>query len=518
MRDPFSSQHAADVLSRLFTLFRESRYEDRHRPGPDTVNLSPNLLMNLRQFGSVPSVRQLHALSLHLSWSIGGVYRLFGYRLDSMRSVEELLNGARTRFIESYPFHRDRPVDLPAAFGEHGAFQRTAFLSELVMSWRKGTPIRAIRGPHWQRDGILYAQIGTRDALAAPKVPPGSYIAVRPISEHERRNPNPERFYFLQHGSGYLCCACVAHRGRLSVITHGDSYPGPHEFFYPGQIRIVGRVIFFASRLPASAAAVDLPHRGHRPAALMLPWEHRSLPALISTERLRFGITEAQLEEASEILEAQLGAGISARTLRRYEREVGSVPRTPVLLALTLIHSLRFTDVLRLLNLWADESAYYSFAMLMKAKAWADLPLVFQPAETPSPLAQWQSWLDEWGEWPTLLSMAIPDLEQWGRRILRIDQSAWFRGLDPLIEPHSIVVLDEHDTALPTRVDRNKQNWERPIYALRHEGRVICGYLEADGTYFVVVPHPSASTTPRLAFRRNQAQILGRVVGAATPL
>ena len=160
------------------------------------------MLTNLRQFGSTPTPRQLQALKLHLSLTIGGAFKLFGYSLDGMRGIEGRLNGGRTRFIESYPFYRDRPVDLPGVLGHHDAFQSTAFLSDLVVRWQKGIPIRAIRGPHWQKGGFLYAQLGSSDTRSMPKVLPGSYILIRHIGEQERQNPNPEWMYFLQLGNG----------------------------------------------------------------------------------------------------------------------------------------------------------------------------------------------------------------------------------------------------------------------------------------------------------------------------
>jgi hypothetical protein len=189
--DPVLPQHSADVLSRLFALFRKAPGEALHRSGSNVDDLSPNLLMNLRQSGSAPSPRQLHALKLRLSMTTGGVFKLFRYSLDRMREVEFLLNGERTWFVESYPFYRDRPVDLPGVLGEFSSFQHTAFLSELVVSWQQGVPIRALHGRHWQRDGFLYAQLGSSDALALPRIPPGSCVAILPIGEKERRNPAP---------------------------------------------------------------------------------------------------------------------------------------------------------------------------------------------------------------------------------------------------------------------------------------------------------------------------------------
>jgi len=349
-------------------------------------------------------------------------------------------------------------------------------------------------------------------------VPPGSYIAIRPIGEQERQNPNSERMYFLQLGNGYLCCGCAVRQHKLSIIIEDRDYAGPHEFIYPGEVRIVGRVASFGVRLPLTEPSLTPPRRTYKPAPLILPWEHTSLRNLISAERQRFGIVEAHLARASEILESRLGASLSVRTVRRYKQEQERMPRTAVLIGLALIHSLRFTDVLRTLNLWTDETQYHSLRALMSAKTFDDLPLGYPMATPPGPIARWQALVDEWGEWPTLLSMAMPDLGQWESRILRINQSAWFKGLDPLIAPHSVVVLDELKVAPPSHAESHRHNWDRPIFALRQEGKTFCGYLEAHGTSLVLLPHPSSSGTPRMIFRRRRVEILGQVVAVASPL
>jgi hypothetical protein len=219
MYDPAVSRNATEVLAQLLELTRRAPREATARLDRESAGLSADLLTNLRQFGSTPTPRQLQALKLHLSLTIGGAFKLFGYSVDGMRGIEARLNGGRTRFIESYPFHRDRPVDLPGVPGHSDAFQSTAFLSDLIVRWQKGIPIRAIRGPHWQKDGFLYAQLGSSDTRSMPKIPPGSHIAIRPIGERERLNPNPERMYFLQLGDGYLCCGCAVATMDLSNFS-----------------------------------------------------------------------------------------------------------------------------------------------------------------------------------------------------------------------------------------------------------------------------------------------------------
>jgi hypothetical protein len=518
MYDPAVSRNATEVLAQLLELTRRAPREATARLDRESAGLSADLLTNLRQFGSTPTPRQLQALKLHLSLTIGGAFKLFGYSVDGMRGIEARLNGGRTRFIESYPFHRDRPVDLPGVPGHSDAFQSTAFLSDLIVRWQKGIPIRAIRGPHWQKDGFLYAQLGSSDTRSMPKIPPGSHIAIRPIGERERLNPNPERMYFLQLGDGYLCCGCAVRQHKLSIIIEDRGYDGPFEFLYPGEVRIVGRVASFGVSLPLAEPSLSLPRRTNKPAPLILPWEHSSLRNLISAERQRFGIGDAHLARANEILESRLGAFLSVRTARRHKQEQERMPRTAVLIGLAMIHSLRFTDVLRTLNLWTDETQYHSLRALTSAKTFDDLPPGYPMATPPGPIARWQALVDEWGEWPTLLSMAMPDLGQWENRILRINQSAWFKGLDPLIAPHSVAVLDELNVVPPSHTENHRHNWDRPIYALRHEGKTFCGYLERYGTSLVLLPHPSASSTPRMIFRRRQVEILGQVVAVASPL
>jgi hypothetical protein len=101
MYDPVLSRNAAEVLAQLFALTRRAPREAAARLDRESAGLSADLLTNLRQFGSTPTPRQLQALKLHLSLTIGGAFKLFGYCLDGMRGVEGHLNGGRTRFLST---------------------------------------------------------------------------------------------------------------------------------------------------------------------------------------------------------------------------------------------------------------------------------------------------------------------------------------------------------------------------------------------------------------------------------
>src|SRR5260370_37368526 len=115
------------------------------------------------------------------------------------------------------------------------------------------------------------------------------------------------------------------------------------------------------------------------------------------------------------------------------------------------------------------------------------------------------------------MSMVIPRLREVEAKTLRIYQSDLFGGLDPLIPPGSVALLEEIDGFPDTYEDSVKDEWERPIYAVRHGQDILCGYLENDGIHIALVPHP-LSIGRRKTFLRHQVSVLGRFAFAAVPV
>jgi hypothetical protein len=305
--------------------------------------------------------------------------------------------------------------------------------------------------------------------------------------------------------------------GRLLLITEGQGLLTRQEFAYPAEVRIVGRIVSFATRLPIPKHEPSPSRTAHNDMPLSLPWEHRSFSALLRAERLRFDITETHLNRVADVLEEQLGVRLSARTLRRYEHNAQQLPRTAILLAIMAVYSLRASDVLRLLQLWPAGARKLSLTTMMRASKTAELPSVFDPAPMPEPAAQWQELLEQWGEWPRLLSMTVPYLASQQDSLLRLNRISRFRGLDPLVGGGSVVLFDDRDISPPRNGSLERDGWNRPIYVLRYSGEASCGYLEASATHFALQPHP-ASGVPRLIFPHGQVQISGRVTAVASPL
>jgi len=232
---------------------------------------------------------------------------------------------------------------------------------------------------------------------------------------------------------------------------------------------------------------------------------------------MRFGFTEKMLSRANDIFNSSLGITLSARTLRRYQREAEMVPHTEMLIALTLFHMTRFSDVFRLLGLWRDDSDRFSLDTWIKAEHLRDVQLSPRGAERPEPYSRWESIVDNWGEWPALLSMAFPRMSKLQNRLLHVDQIELFPGLTPVIRPGAIALLEETEGFSNIQAGRALFEWERPIYAIRYKERIFCGYLDSDGEHIALIPHPR-SNARRVAFLRHQVEMVGKWIAVASLL
>ena len=75
-----------------------------------------------------------------------------------MREYDLRLNGGRTHIVESYAFELDLLMDVPLDLAPSEAFALDGTLRELVRSWQRDVPMRALKGPAWRRPGTFYVQ------------------------------------------------------------------------------------------------------------------------------------------------------------------------------------------------------------------------------------------------------------------------------------------------------------------------------------------------------------------------
>ena len=204
MYKPIPRSEILDALVHLRDLHRQIKptneqdllvYERREAATRDSLS-------NLPRVSRHPTLRTLLEIADIFRLTLDGAHRLFGYDLDEVREYDLRLNGGRTHIIESYPFNRDLPVDLPSQLATREAFSSDALLRDLVTEWRTNVPIRALGESVWHHPATFYVHVGTEESLGFD-IPPGALAMVTPIEENERMRPNPRGIYLLQFGNRY---------------------------------------------------------------------------------------------------------------------------------------------------------------------------------------------------------------------------------------------------------------------------------------------------------------------------
>jgi hypothetical protein len=489
MYRPVTRGEIADALVHIRDLYRqirpadeqESRAYERREVG------IKDLLSNLPRTKEHPTLTAVDEVADMAKLTNEGAHRLFGYNLAKIREYDLRLNGGRTHIVESYPFERDRLIDLPLEFASEEISGFSGMLGDLVTRWQTGIPIRVLEEAGWLRPGAFFVHIGTEDSLGS-SLPPGSITLVEPIAADERFHPNPRTIYLLQFGNGYRCSRCVVSRGKLQLLTSERTYLGPQNFDYPGAVRIVGRARMFALKLPLP----EYPSRYCLPlcdncADLILPMEQLTRNVLFATGYKRFKRTKKEEQLVREAFRAVFGSGPSQRTERRYRSPTPSEPHVDSLIYFTVANFVRYTDALRTGGSLVTDTGRFSLQTLLNARQWADVLAATPEVRLPQPAKAWEVYRRELVEWAPLLSVKFPELHLWSDRALRLANGSAIQGLDPAIAPGSWMFL-ERALAIPdVQNEQKKAGWSRPIYVLRRGFNIICGYLEKDGAGYALL-------------------------------
>ena len=203
MYRPVTRSEIADALNHIRDLYRRIEpSSERERRASERREIGiKDLLSNLPRTKEHPTLSMVDAVA-DMAWLTNeGAHNLFGYNLARIREYDLRLNSGRTHLIESYPFERDRLMDLPLEFASEEVFGFDGMLGDKVTNWQTSVPIRALEEAGWFRPGTFFVHVGTEDSLGS-SLPPGSRALVCPITKEEELHPNPRAIYLLQFGNG----------------------------------------------------------------------------------------------------------------------------------------------------------------------------------------------------------------------------------------------------------------------------------------------------------------------------
>jgi hypothetical protein len=479
--------------------------------------LSKDLFALARRAGATLSLRHHDRLARVFNLTTDASYRIFGRQLDDIARFEEELNPNRTRLIESYVYHRDHPIQVPRTYSSDTPRDRSYFISDVVTEWQH-LPIRSLGNRSTSPPSFVYAKLGLSDETASAAIPRGAYVQGFPLDEHENLRPDPSKYYLIQHGHGYLCSRCIVEGEFLHLIVDGAGYQGRRRLRLAQDAQILARAgAYFASLLlPPIIYSVSVAQ--HPAAPIIPPWSQTSLQQLIATERLRFGLSAAHIDQRSRRLPAWAGYKVSGKHVPVIETAEG-LPHVSTAFCLAAICSLRLQDVLRSCRVELDDARRLSLETILQANNQQDIDryLNHLAEQEQSRTNVWPPSLSRWSDLGTLLSIIRRHFPEPQFEFLHVDQGIQYRGLDPRIRSGSILVVQLFSSRNQVREPLNSEyqrKGRRLIYVIRHKGSLICSYIEATGNdHLILVPHPLAKGGSPRVITRKDTTLIGIGVG-----
>lgn len=463
---------------------------------------------NARRASMRPMVHTLDEIESLCQLTKDGAYRLFGYTLDSIRDCDQDLNSSRTHLVESYVFDRDRDVALPLELANEAAFAKTAYLNELVVGWQTTIPMWQLGPRPWDDPGSFYVRIGTDDSKNA-SLPPGAIAAAQRVNEAERMSPNPEAVYVLQFRNGYQCGRCAVLDGRLHFST-GETP------LYPGMVRILGRVIGFASGLPVSTSVLQRELRAYEGNGDLVPtWEQSSVGKLFATEHKRFARASAEQVQMQKALDSIFTSELSERTRRRYRSETESKPHVDTLIRMSLENYLPYSEVLRIGGYRFHDEDRYSLESMLRASKFSDLLEARREVVSPRPFEVWDARSKELLNHGALLARTFSEARFLPKRIVRVGDDQRLDNDETELKPGSWLLLEDDAKQAEIGSETQRGGGRRPLYVLTHEFCPHVGHLDHDGDRFMLTGVAGEGKVPLGAAELSQVR---RVCGVIVPM
>jgi hypothetical protein len=484
------------------------------RQGSESRELYATITNAIRK-GTLPHLRAIEALRQAAGLSIGSVYLALGVNLDKLAWLRSQLNVNRTRPAPNRVFLPGTPALFPARFADLPKPYPTMPLSRIVSGWCR-QPVSNLA--NWQRQPCLYAQVGLQDGISYPAIPPGAFLQIDPRFTTVQGVSDPH-YYFLRHPYGYSCCRCAVDDGDIFLLPSTGLYP-KLKFSHPGVVHIFGRVRGFCGRIdrvvpPPAIHERQLKSRREPMSSTPAQWAQsrpQGQPMLLDQRRC-LGIPYEELDRATDLMHSlsdEFGRfHISNGHAHKIEHLPDFVPTAQTLYPLTAYYALDYGEALSSYGFSVDNRGTMDLSAKEARLTMSDVAATVGSAPWRSDFASFI--LDQWLEWPALLSQLGPDPRS------KVFFFAGNRGMEPLLKPASFVVVDDSQTNIAASA---LSGWERPIYLfyLRQQG-FVAGYAEKHGNQIHIVAHPQAADQRWTSFvSPDQGEVVGRITAVATRL
>jgi hypothetical protein len=483
--------------------------------------LPHNLYYDLSHGHFSPSLFQLVAFSRISNYRLRDWLRVFGFDIEAIPRFQIQFRSKRTALLES---SLDDPSSRIRWFRNLHTGTPPTELVPLANLLELTEPRRLASLSRFHDGGLLYAQIGSEDALAFPELLPGSIVRINPeLTRKALKQVTAEgsrHLFLIQHYKGLSCCHVrVSGRGRIATISGQLPY-AQMEFRVPEEARIIGIADLEIRNLVAPqqpTVAKSLAKRSHPD---LLSANPSQLGPLLRRARIEMGLSFRAAAAKSRELADALGDDryfTASGSLSDYETLKTPPRHFHKVITFCVIYSLRLNQIFQVLGFSLEDPSREPIPDWLTGRTSSenDASTDGDPIERTGFISDLAS---ELGGVPLFLRSTMGAL--CGLPRLSLKDFFWIGESVNAVHPYlkgAVLAVVNRQKKKPNDC-ASKPLWQQPIYIImKREGTYLCGcYSQENDT--VVIHSYRGGTHKRDELRSRDAEIIGKVVSVARRL
>jgi hypothetical protein len=510
------------LSSKGLTLHQASERSARLFGRNSSYYLPHNLYYDLSYGHFSPSLPQFVAFSRISNYRLRDWLHVFGFDIEEIPRLQIQLASKRTALLESsledsnlhIPWFRNLRAGAPPV--------DTVPLSRLLQ-WtepRRLGPILDLNNKN-----VLYAKVGSEDALAFPELLAGSIVRVNPEMAGEALKSITEKgsaaLFLMRHAKGFCCCH-IRTAGRRRIATISTQLPyAQMEFGVPEQARIIGVLDLEIRSLvgPQTPSVAKSLSRRWKPDVLSL--ETPQLGPLLRRARIEMGLSFRAAAAMSREVANALGDEryfTASGSLSDYET-LSTPPRhVHKIITFCAIYSLRLNAIFQALGLNLDDAGREPIPGLL-----TDRPSL-SPNRTTAAVHRGEDTgffgelLTELGGTPLFLRRSVSALCGLPRPSLKdfFRMARTPRPVHPYLAGGVLAVVNRQQKK-PNDCG-SKPLWQQPLYiVLKRDGTYVCGCCSRENNSLVVHTYPNGIHR-REQLRQRDTEVVGKMVAIVRKL
>jgi hypothetical protein len=480
--------------------------------------LPHNLYYDLSHGHFSPSLLQLVAFSRIANYRLRDWLRVFGFDIEAIPRLQIRFRSKRTTLLESSVDDPNSSIRWVRSL-HTGALATDIVPLAHLLEWTEPRRLASLSG--FQDGGLLYAQIGSEDALAFPELLPGSIVRVNPeLTGEAHKQVTAEgsaHLFLIQHDRGLNCCHVrVSGRGRIGTISNQLPY-ARMEFRVPDEARILGVVDLEIRNLVAPRQPSVAKSLAKRWNPDLLSVQTSQLGALLRRARIETGLSfraaAAKSRELADALDDERYFTASG-SLSDYETFDTPPRHFHKVITFCVIYSLRLNQIFQALGLSLEEAGREPIPELLtgmplaQTVASADADRIEPPGVIPELAGQL-------GGVPFFLRSSLGML--CGLPRLSLKDFFWIGGSANTVHPYlkgALLVVVNRQKKKPNDC-ASKPLWQQPLYiVLNRDGTYVCGCCSQENDSLVIHTY-RGGLHKREELRRRDTEIIGRIVAVA---